>query len=271
MYINASIYYDINNDDYEEVKNSRNFTGKVVLVTGSSSGIGEGIVKLFSILGAHVVVTGRRADEVHKVAQEVQKVSPKGLKPLAVIGDLTKTEDLEGLVNQTIDTFGQLDVLVNNAGISLSASIRDANFTQTFDQIFNVNLRAGLQLIQLTIPYLQHTNGTIISTSSIASYLPRKAQLAYGASKAAVDYATKALAVELGPNIRVNAINPGAILTEPLRKLLTPEELAAIASVTPLKRIGQPLDIAKGVAFLASTDAQFITGANLVIDGGLVI
>ncbi|CAG2178425.1 unnamed protein product, partial [Oppiella nova] len=97
-----------------------------------------------------------------------------------------------------------------------------------------------------------------------------KASIPYGVSKVALDFATRALAIELGPNIRVNAINPGWILTDNLKRHSTPEELAKVAAATPLRRIGQPIDVAKGVVFLASTDAQFITGANLVTDGGVV-
>ncbi|CAG2107951.1 unnamed protein product [Medioppia subpectinata] len=207
------------------IKESRNFTGKVVLTTGSSTGIGEGIVKLFSILGASVVITGRNETQIAKVAQEVQRLSPYKLKPLEVVVDLIKTDELTALFNKTIKTYG----------------------------------KAALQLIQLAVPYLRASNGSIISTSSIASQLPGVDPLAYGASKAALEFATKSLAV-----------HPGYILTDGLKRFINPELLAKAAKLIPLKRIGQPLDVAKAVAFLASTDAQFITGANLVIDGGIV-
>ncbi|CAG2114293.1 unnamed protein product [Medioppia subpectinata] len=267
----ADIYYDLSaDDDYTQVRNSRNFTGKVVLITGSNSGIGESVAKLFSALGAHVVITGKNEVEIKRVVQEAQKLSPTGLVPLGVAADLLKTADLEKLVSETIKTFGKLDVLVNNAGASLSTHIRDANFIEVFDTLINLNTRAGLQLIHLAVPHLEKTNGTIISTSSIWSSLPGKASIPYGVSKVALDFATRALAIELGPKIRVNAINPGWILTENLKHHSTPAELADAAAHTPLKRIGQPIDVAKGVVFLASTDAQFITGANLVTDGGIV-
>ncbi|CAG2175182.1 unnamed protein product [Oppiella nova] len=257
-------------------KNSRDFTGKVVLVTGSSSGIGEGIVKLLSVLGAKVVVTGRKEDQVKRVAQEVQELSPKKLKPLAVVADVTKNDDLNNLMNQTIKTFGKLDVLVNNAGIGMFAGVKDKNLMKVFDNVLRINLRAYVKLSQLAIPYLEETNGTIISISSIASTHPTKLGLPYDISKAGVDMMTKVMALELGPRIRVNTINPGATESNlganagiPVQMMKQVADL--MAKRAPLQTTGRPLDIANAVAFLASKDAQFITGANLVVDGGLSI
>ncbi|CAG2176927.1 unnamed protein product, partial [Oppiella nova] len=263
------------NEDINQVKSSRNFRGKVVLVTGSSSGIGEGIVKLFSILGAKVVVTGRKAAEVTRVAKEAQELSPKKEKPLEVVADVTKSDDLNRLMSETIKTFGRLDVLVNNAGIFKMAGIKDKrNFMKVFDQTIQVNLRPYLELIQLAIPHLEKTNGTIISTSSRLSENPVRMGMAYGISKAGVDMMTKTLALELGPKIRVNAVNPGP--TESNLNSNTgfdPNIMNALMGQlmenTPLRRLGEPLDVAKAVVFLASSDARFITGANINIDGGL--
>ncbi|CAG2112433.1 unnamed protein product [Medioppia subpectinata] len=269
----ANIYYNLSDEDYSQVKRSRNFTGKVVLTTGSSSGIGEGIVKLFSLLGASVVVTGRNATDIHRVAKEVQELSPKKLKALEVTADVTKSDDLQRLLNETIKTYGKLDVLVNNAGIGPTAGVRDKAFMDVFDRTIDVNLRAYAELCHLAVDYLDQTNGTIISISSIASTHPYIANMAYEVSKSGVDMMTKVLALELGPRIRVNAINPGLVesnLMGSLPPVIVDALRKELIARTPLKRIGQPFDIAKGVAFLASTDAQFITGANLFIDGGLV-
>ncbi|XP_054155411.1 3-oxoacyl-[acyl-carrier-protein] reductase FabG-like [Oppia nitens] len=258
--------FDYSDDDYRAVANSRNFTGKVVLVTGSSSGIGEGIVKLFSVLGARVVVTGRKEADVHRVAQECQRLSPNKLKPLEVVADLTKSADLATLLNQTIKTFGKLDVLVNNAGIYPATFIDQKNLLQVWDQIFNIDLRTVVELIHLAVPYLEKTNGTVIDISSIAATAPMLGSLAYNSAKAGLDMLARVLALELGPKgIRVNSLNPGATRVQSWTDI--PD---SIIKATPLKRIGEPLDMAKGVAFLASTDASFITGANLVVDGGLV-
>ncbi|CAG2175815.1 unnamed protein product [Oppiella nova] len=258
---------DFDIKDYKDVINSRNFTGKVVLVTGSSSGIGEGITKLFSILGANVVVTGRKEADVQRVSKEVQELSPKKLKPLEVVGDLTKTEDINTLISNTIKTFGKLDVLVNNAGIMTPTNITQTDLIQVWDQIFAVDLRAVVELIHESVPHLEKTNGTIIQISSNLGIAPYKPSLAYGTAKAALDMMTRVLALELGPKgIRVNTLNPGS--TQTTDKVDPTYEKAK--GFTPLKRLGQPLDMAKGVAFLASSDASFITGANLVVDGGLV-
>ncbi|CAG2112994.1 unnamed protein product, partial [Medioppia subpectinata] len=254
-------------EDYKAVAKSRDFTGKVILVTGSSSGIGEGIVKLFSILGANVVVTGRKAQDVQRVAKEVQELSPLKLKPLEVVGDLTKTSDVNNLIDSTVKTFGKIDVLVNNAGIYPQTNITQLDLLSVWDQIFAVDLRAVVELIHQSVPHLEKTNGTIIDISSVASLAPIKFELAYASAKAGLDMLTKILALELGPkNVRVNTINPGAIH---VKDPLTPLEIL-ISKYTPLGRVGQPLDIARAVAFLASTDSAFITGANLVVDGGII-
>ncbi|CAG2110095.1 unnamed protein product, partial [Medioppia subpectinata] len=264
-------------EDYKAVAKSRNFTGKVVLVTGSSSGIGEGIVKLvnmregivklFSILGANVVVTGRKAQDVQRVAKEVQELSPLKLKPLEVVGDLTKTSDVNNLIDSTVKTFGKIDVLVNNAGIYQVTNITQSDVLSVWDQIFAVDLRAVVELIHRSVPHLAKTNGTIIDISSVGGIAPIKSQLAYSTAKAGLDMLTKVLALELGPKgIRVNTVNPGAIHVS---EIPNPFETLA-AKVTPLGRVGQPLDIARAVAFLASTDAHFITGANVVVDGGII-
>ncbi|CAG2111055.1 unnamed protein product [Medioppia subpectinata] len=265
MRIDVWIDYPI--EDYKAVAKSRNFTGSVVVVTGSSSGIGEGIVKLFSILGANVVVTGRTAPDVQRVAKEVQELSPLKLKPLEVVGDLTKTSDVNNLIDSTVKTFGRLDVLVNNAGIFKPTNITQTDLLSVWDQIFSIDLRAVVELIHRSVPHLEKTNGTIIDISAITAIAPVKFELAYASAKAGLDMLTKIIALELGPkNVRVNTINPGTIH---VRDPPDPIEVLA-AKLTPLGRVGQPLDIARAVAFLASTDAHFITGANVVVDGGVI-
>ncbi|CAG2120993.1 unnamed protein product, partial [Medioppia subpectinata] len=186
-------------EDYKAVAKSRNFTGKVVVVTGSSSGIGEGIVKLFSILGANVVVNGRTAPNVQRVAKEVQELSPLKLKPLEVVGDLTKTSDVNNLIDSTIKTFGKIDVLINNAGIYPVTNITQPDLLSVWDQIFALNLRAVVELIHRSVPHLEKTNGTIIDISSLSAITPLKIFLGYGAAKAGLDMLTKILALELGP------------------------------------------------------------------------
>jgi len=258
-------------DSYEEVKNSRNFSGKVVLVTGSSTGIGAGIVKLFSFLGAKVVVTGRNETNIKRVAEECHKLSPYGLKPLQVVADLAVEHDIIKLVNETIKEFGTFDVLVNNAGIWEFSSIKDNHILEQYDRAMQIDVRSALELIHLSIPYLEKSKGTIINISSISSLRPQSGFLSYSMAKTSINMMTSILAIELGPTgIRVNTISPGVIDSKTTKTKEDLEIIETYGKRAPLRRVGEPLDIAKGVVFLSSTDAQFITGANLVIDGGLM-
>ncbi|CAG2107973.1 unnamed protein product [Medioppia subpectinata] len=268
--LSAIVSADFPVDDYKLVPKSRDFTGKVVVVTGSSSGIGEGIVRLFSLLGANVTVNGLKAEGVHKVALECQQLSPYKLKPLEVTADLTKTADVKRLIDEVIKTYGKIDVLVNNAGLrSVSTLITQSNLMSEWDRLYAIDLRAVVEVTHEAVPHLLKSNGTIINTASMGGKAAMITELAYGPLKAAVDMLTRVLALQLGPSgVRVNAVNPGA--TQVQEKLDPPVVWEKTRSFTPLKRIGQPLDVAKAVAFLASSDAQFMTGANLFVDGGLV-
>ncbi|CAG2118103.1 unnamed protein product, partial [Medioppia subpectinata] len=195
-------------EDYKAVAKSRDFTGKVVVVTGSSSNIGEGIVKLFSILGANVVVCGTTATKVQRVAKEVQELSPLKLKPLEVVGDLTKTSDVNNLIDSTVKTFGKIDVLVNNAALYKLANITQPDLMSVWDQVFAVDLRAVVELIHRSVPHLEKTNGTIIDISAITAIAPIKMLgPTTSSAKAGINMLTEILALELGPNnIRVNTI-----------------------------------------------------------------
>ncbi|CAG2113204.1 unnamed protein product, partial [Medioppia subpectinata] len=260
------------NDIYQEVRDSRNFTGKVVLVTGSAQGIGEGIVKLYSALGASVVITGRKAADISRVAKEAQELSPKKLKPLEVTADLTKDEDLQHLFNETIKAYKGLDVLVNNAGLLINSSATDKNFLSVLDKSEKIDLRASLELIRLSVPYLKKSNGSVVNICSTYIEHPQISYLGYDIAKAALGMATKVLSIELAPQgIRVNSVSPSVVQSHP-RNESSVWELKIMdkaVKTTPLRRPGLPIDIAKGVVFLSSSDASFITGHNLVVDGGL--
>ncbi|XP_054161318.1 7alpha-hydroxysteroid dehydrogenase-like [Oppia nitens] len=259
------------NNFYDEVRNSRNFTGKVVLVTGSGAGIGASIVKLYSALGANVVITSRKADAVHKVALEAQQLSPKKLKPLEVIADLTKSDELTNLLNETIKTFGKLDILVNNAGGLPLGLISDPKFIDKLKSAETLDINANLELTQLAIPYLEKTKGNIVMITSNMTERPLKGWLNYIIAKSALEDATKVLSFELGSKgIRINSVSPGIIDSKP--EILEPTLVSIFnktANRTPLGRIGKPNDVAAAVVFLSSSDARFITGHSLVVDGGL--
>jgi len=254
----------------------RDFTGKVALVTGSSSGIGAAIVKHFAECGGSVVITGRNQNNVKKVAEECAKLSKQGEKSvLEVVGDVTKDADLERMIKLTIEKFGKLDILVNNAGVGGFSSSTDENLMETYDKIFNTNLRSVMYLTRLAVPYLEKTKGNIINISSIAGLRPSASFGVYCMSKSALDMFSKCLALELGPKgIRVNSVNPAAVKTNFAATCGIDEkdpkvvEYRKNAKPYPLGRIGESEDISRGVAYLASDDASFVTGITLTLDGG---
>ncbi|XP_054161154.1 uncharacterized oxidoreductase SSP0419-like [Oppia nitens] len=145
------------------------FTGKVALITGSSSGIGAGIAQLFAKSGANVVVTGRNADGVAKVAKQCTDVSPKQLTALEVVGDITKQEDCDRLIETTVQTFGKLDILVNNAGLAITANITDDDYMEKYMHVIAVDLNSLVYMTHKCVPYLAKTRGNIINISSIAA------------------------------------------------------------------------------------------------------
>lgn len=184
-----------------------NFTGKVVIVTGSSSGIGEDAVVNFAKSGAQVVVTGRDESRVSKVAKKCKEVSPTSLDPLIIVADVSKESDCNLIIEKTIQKFNQLDVLVNNAGIFIPIKIASENLISVYDQIFQVNVRAVLLLTKLAAPLLTKTKGVIINISSVAAKKASEFSPIYNMSKCAVDMLTKCACVELGPSgVRVMSI-----------------------------------------------------------------
>ena len=187
--------------------NKYDFSGRVALVTGSSSGIGAEIALQFAQYGARVAIHGRNVENLEKIAQKIQKVSRKNEAPLQIIGNLETDDSVpKRLIDETIAKFGQLDYLINNAGTtSPKGNLESPNLMEEFDLLFKVNVRAIVELTQLAVPHLEKTKGNVINISSVVSVKPWV--LAYSASKSAVDMVTKCSALELGPKgIRVNSI-----------------------------------------------------------------
>ncbi|CAG2110849.1 unnamed protein product [Medioppia subpectinata] len=250
------------------------FTGRVALITGSSSGIGAATALLLAKSGANVVITGRIAENVNKICKECTEVSPKGLKALPVVADVTKEEDVDRLLDTTIKTFGKLDILVNNAGMGSRAPITDADYIPKLKAVFDTNLNSVIYLTHKSIQYLEKTKGNIINISSIVGIQSSKDVSAYCMSKAALDMFTKCMAVELGPKrIRVNSVNPGSVRTNIIRNVpLSAEQFKVIreniSGKYPVGRVGEGQDIANAVAYLAGDHASFVTGTILVADGG---
>lgn len=247
------------------------FSGKIILLTGASSGIGAAAAIRFAIEGAKLALTGRNSENLEQTAQECETKS--NLKPLTITGDLSNDTDVKNIIDTTIKTYGGLDVLINNAGVFFLENIEDAKI-EVFDKIFATNVRAVYLLTSLAVPYLIKSKGCIVNVSSIAGQRPFPIFTAYCMSKSALDHFTKCLAVQLAPKqVRVNSVNPGIIKT-PIhaRAGMKPEEvqqlLGSCQRTHPLGRYGTVEETAEAIAFLASEKASFITGELLNIDGG---
>ncbi|XP_054157069.1 17-beta-hydroxysteroid dehydrogenase 14-like [Oppia nitens] len=250
------------------------FSGNVVLITGSSSGIGAEIAKLFTKSGANVVVTGRNTDNVAKVSKECSDLAVNGNKILDIVADVTKNEDLHRLVNKTIESFGKLDILVNNVGYGIPSPLGESQFVDNYRAIIETNLNSIVILTNLCVPYLELTKGNVVNMSSICGHIAAKNFSPYCITKAGLNMFTKCAAYELGPKgIRVNAINPGIIRTNFFNAMLqlTDEEEETTwnqCQQYPVGRCGEPADIANAVAYVASSHSGFVTGTTLLVDGG---
>ncbi|XP_059614983.1 uncharacterized oxidoreductase TM_0325-like [Phlebotomus argentipes] len=248
------------------------FEGKVVLITGASSGIGAGTAELFAKEGARLAISGRNEERLRETLGKC-KSPTSGRSHVIIKGDVTNEEDAKKIINNTIAHFGQLDVLVNNAGILESGSIEETSLEQ-YDRIMNTNVRSLYHLTMLAVPHLVKTKGNIVNVSSVAGTRSFPNVLAYCMSKSAVDQFTKCTALDLAPKqIRVNAVNPGVIITDIHKRGgmddKTYEEFLERGKGThALGRVGTVDEVAEGIAFLASDKASFITGSNLPVCGG---
>lgn len=244
---------------------------KVALVTGSSQGIGRGIAVRLAQEGADVVINGRHDDDEARTTLE--QVRAEGRRVCFIAADVGQVTECQRLVDEAIDKMGRLDILVNNAGVQRHSSFLEASESD-YDLVLKVNLRGPFFLSQAFARHLRDTGrgGRIINNSSIHEELPFPNFTGYCVSKGGMKMLMRNLAIELAPlGITVNNVAPGAIET-PINKALInePEKLAALMGNIPAKRLGQPRDVAGAVAFLASDDADYVTGTTLVIDGGLL-
>jgi NAD(P)-dependent dehydrogenase (short-subunit alcohol dehydrogenase family) len=237
-------------------------TGKVAIITGSTRGIGRAIAEAFVSAGASVVVSSENAAETRDVAAAI------GTHGTSC--DVTEQAALAALVDGTIETFGGLDILVCNAGITDS---RERNTVEEFDRVIAVNLRSQVALTQLALPHLATRKGSVILIASIGGIRGNAAINSYALAKAGVAQLARNIAVQWGPKgVRANAISPGLIKTELVAQLPTGEGfMQRRMQMTPLRRMGEVEEVAGAAVFLASAAGGFVNGHNLVVDGGTVI
>jgi 3-oxoacyl-[acyl-carrier protein] reductase len=242
--------------------------GKVAVVTGASKGIGAGIAKALAAEGAAVVVN--YASSKAGADAVVEAIAKAGGRAVAVQGDVSKAKDAEGVVAAAVDTFGRLDVLVNNAGVYDMKPL-EAIDEEHYRRQFDTNVLGVLLATKAASPHLGE-GSSVINISSVVTSLNMPSSAVYTATKGAVDSITGVLANELGPRkIRVNAINPGLVETEGTHAagIVGSDFEAGAVAQTPLGRSGQPEDIAAVAVFLASNDSRWLTGEKLVASGGL--
>lgn len=250
------------------------FSEKVVLITGASSGIGAATAIYLSKLSAKLALVGRNEKNLKRIALYCEKW--KGIKPLAITADITNDVDAERVINETTEYFGKLDVLLNNAGIIAMGGIKNSTM-DSYDKVMATNMRSVYQLTMLAVPHLIKTKGCIVNTSCISSTKTSTMALAYNTSKAALDQFTKCVALELAADgVRVNSVNPGFVKTNLLKDIgLNEEQLVHFAQNVvgnmPLKKPVEGDDVAALIAFLASDTAKSITGTHYVIDGGSLL
>ncbi|KVQ06341.1 glucose 1-dehydrogenase [Burkholderia ubonensis] len=242
--------------------------GKVAIVTGGSKGIGAAIARALAAEGAAVVVN--YASSKAGADAVVSAIVEAGGRAVAVGGDVSKAADAQRIVDTAIDTYGRLDVLVNNSGVYEFAPI-EAITEEHYRRQFDTNVLGVLLTTQAAVKHLGE-GASIINISSVVTSITPPATAVYSGTKGAVDAITGVLAIELGPRkIRVNAINPGMVVTEGTHSagIIGSDLETQVLGETPLGRLGQPDDIASVAVFLASDDARWMTGERLVASGGL--
>ena len=242
-------------------------SGKVAIVTGGSRGIGKETAKLLALEGATVVISARDPTRLQASAKE--------LDVIGIAGDIRKNQDVENIVKKTVEKFGRIDILINNAGVFPQVKPLHEISEKEWDEVIDINLTGQFRFTKAVISHMMKNGGCIINVSSDAglkSFENFEAD-AYSASKAALILLTKAWAIEYAKyKIRVNCVCPGVVetdMTEPFLK--THADRAITASEHPIGRIGNPSDVARAILYLVSEDSSWVTGAILAVDGGAAI
>jgi 7-alpha-hydroxysteroid dehydrogenase len=250
--------------DLPELFDLRN---KTAVVSGGGNGIGKACCRMLADFGANVVVADLKNEDAQAVADEI---IGRGGQALAVSCNVLKDEELVALVDKTVEKFGGLHILVNNVGGGGAGREDPEQITvEQFAHVFKLNVFSMWRLSQLCAPHMKNAGyGSIINMSSMSSINNSPAISAYASSKAAINHMTSNLAFDYGPEIRVNAVGPGAVRTDALASVLTPEIEKKMLSHTPLERLGQPDDIAGAVLYFASPISKWVSGQLLFVNGG---
>jgi NAD(P)-dependent dehydrogenase (short-subunit alcohol dehydrogenase family) len=251
--------------------NPFSLAGKVAIVTGSSRGIGRAIAEMFAELGAKVVVSSRKADACQEV---VDGIKQKGGEAIVIPCNIGRREEVEALVRETEKQLGPIDVLVCNAAVNPSYGPMSALSDEAFDKIMGSNVKSNLWLCNLTMPGMAaRGGGSVVIISSIGGLRGSEVIGMYCVSKAADFALARSLALEWGPkNVRINCVAPGLVQTDFAKALWEdPKMRSAREAETPLRRIGQPNEIAPAAVYLASDASSFMTGQVIVVDGGVTI
>lgn len=241
--------------------------GKVALVSGAGRGIGAASALALAEAGADVAVLARTLPEIEAVAAQARSF---GGRAVAIATDANDAEQVASAVEQVVTDLGRIDIVVAVVGGAMPKSFM-ATTDHDLRNAFDHNVLTGIRLVRGAIPHLLAVGGgSVVMVSSAMGHNVGRGYMAYGASKAALDHAVRLMAADLCPRIRVNAIAPGAILTEALQVVAdNPEIRSSIENATPLRRLGEPIDVAAGVLYLASAASGFVTGQILAVDGGV--
>jgi NAD(P)-dependent dehydrogenase (short-subunit alcohol dehydrogenase family) len=241
--------------------------GRVALISGGGTGIGRAVALLFAEEGARIVVTGRTQKTLDET---VSLVRERGGEAVAVRGDASLASDVESVVSATVERYGSLDVLCNNAGTRYTGKVTETS-EETYEQLMGANMKSVFLFCKCTIPHmLAKGKGAIVNISSISGLdgLPNRS--VYCASKAAGINFSRAIAADyVGQGIRVNSICPGPVITPMLN--VPPEQMESFARSLPMKRVPEPEEVAKAALFFASDDSASITGDVMVLDGGIML
>ena len=245
--------------------------GQVAVVTGAGRGIGAATAVALAEAGADVVISARHRDQLEKVASRVEEV---GRRAVVVPADLMDLDAVAGLAQAAADELGRLDVVVNNVGGTIPNALLDTT-PEYLEEAFHFNVSTAHALVRAAVPHMLRDagdagHGSVVNISSVMGRVTGRGYLAYGTAKAALAHWTRLAARDLSPHIRVNGIAVGSVLTSALDFVVSDEDTrAAMESVTPLQRVGEPEDIAGTVLYLASKAGGYVTGKLLEVDGGI--